>query len=125
MNAKTEWIGITKKKRPFNQKPKPQSQPGKRKVSLTSFICVFNSNKSILALRGGSSGPTACSIGFSGAMENPDATVVAVNDPFLTLEYGAYQFKYDSTHGQYPREVTVEGDCLKFGDYLDLPTRAH
>ena len=37
------------------------------------------------------------------ALDNPDATVVAVNDPFLTLEYAAYQFKYDSVHGTLPR----------------------
>jgi len=46
------------------------------------------------------------------AIEHPDATVVAVNDPFLPVEYAAYQFKYDSVHGKYPGEVKVEGDCL-------------
>jgi glyceraldehyde 3-phosphate dehydrogenase len=49
------------------------------------------------------------------AIENPNVTVVAVNDPFLTLEYAAYQFKYDSVHGAYPGEVTVDGDCLVIG----------
>jgi glyceraldehyde 3-phosphate dehydrogenase len=46
------------------------------------------------------------------ALENPEATVVAVNDPFLPVEYAAYQFKYDSTHGTYPGSVTFEGDTL-------------
>lgn len=46
------------------------------------------------------------------ALDHPDATVVAVNDPFLNLDYAAYQFKYDSVHGTYPGDVTVEGDCL-------------
>lgn len=50
------------------------------------------------------------------ALDNPDATVVAVNDPFLSVEYAAYQFKYDSVHGQYPGEVKVDGDCLIVGD---------
>ena len=49
------------------------------------------------------------------ALENPDATVVAVNDPFLDINYAAYQFKYDSVHGTYPGDVTVEGDCLNIG----------
>jgi glyceraldehyde 3-phosphate dehydrogenase len=50
------------------------------------------------------------------ALENPDATVVAVNDPFLTLDYAAYQFKYDSVHGTHPEEVTVTSDgCLQVG----------
>jgi len=50
------------------------------------------------------------------ALDNPDATVVAVNDPFLSVDYAAYQFKYDSVHGVYPGEVTVDGDYLVVGD---------
>jgi len=46
------------------------------------------------------------------AMENPDATVVAVNDPFLSIDYAAYQLKYDSVHGRYPGTVEVAGDSL-------------
>jgi glyceraldehyde 3-phosphate dehydrogenase len=46
------------------------------------------------------------------AIENEDATVVAVNDPFLAVDYAAYQFKYDSVHGRYPGSVDVDGDCL-------------
>lgn len=46
------------------------------------------------------------------AVDNPDATVVAVNDPFLSLDYAAYLFKYDSVHGGYKGEVSVDGDCL-------------
>jgi len=50
------------------------------------------------------------------AVENPASTVVAVNDPFLTLEYAVYQFKYDSVHGTYPGSVTAEDGCLKIDD---------
>ena len=46
------------------------------------------------------------------AIENPDATVVAVNDPFLAVDYAAYQFKYDSVHGKFPGPVEVDGNCL-------------
>jgi glyceraldehyde 3-phosphate dehydrogenase len=46
------------------------------------------------------------------ALDHPDATVVAVNDPFLTLEYAAYQLKYDSVHGAYPGEISVGDGCL-------------
>merc|ERR1712168_1442667 len=40
------------------------------------------------------------------------ATVVAVNDPFITLDYMVYMFKYDSTHGRYKGEVKAEDGCL-------------
>eukprot|EP00538_Stauroneis_constricta_P013338 CAMPEP_0119552872 /NCGR_PEP_ID=MMETSP1352-20130426/5757_1 /TAXON_ID=265584 /ORGANISM="Stauroneis constricta, Strain CCMP1120" /LENGTH=334 /DNA_ID=CAMNT_0007599179 /DNA_START=149 /DNA_END=1153 /DNA_ORIENTATION=- len=49
------------------------------------------------------------------ALDNPDATVVGINDPFLTIEYAAYQFQHDSVHGMYPEEVKVDGDCLVIG----------
>ncbi|XP_043215615.1 glyceraldehyde-3-phosphate dehydrogenase 2-like [Amphibalanus amphitrite] len=40
------------------------------------------------------------------------AEVVAVNDPFINLEYMVYMFKYDSTHGRYKGEVKAEDGCL-------------
>jgi glyceraldehyde 3-phosphate dehydrogenase len=46
------------------------------------------------------------------ALDNPATTIVAVNDPFLSIDYARYLFKYDSIHGQYPGDVTVEGDSL-------------
>lgn len=41
--------------------------------------------------------------------------VVGINDPFLTIEYAAYQLKHDSVHGMLADDVTVEGDCLVIG----------
>jgi len=51
------------------------------------------------------------------ALDNPDSTVVAINDPFLTLDYAAYQFKHDSVHGMYPDDVSIDekDKCLVIG----------
>jgi glyceraldehyde 3-phosphate dehydrogenase len=38
--------------------------------------------------------------------------VVAINDPFIPLDYMVYMFKYDSTHGQFKGEVTEDGKFL-------------
>jgi len=57
------------------------------------------------------------------AMLKDGAEVVAVNDPFCDVKYAAYLFKYDSTHGIFPGEVTydeagsnliVNGKSIKF-----------
>ena len=34
--------------------------------------------------------------------------VVAINDPFISLENIAYLLKYDSTHGKFPGDVSIE-----------------
>lgn len=43
------------------------------------------------------------------------ASVVAINDPFIGIDYMAYLFKYDSTHGPFKGEVSVDGDYLVIG----------
>jgi len=39
------------------------------------------------------------------SLKHPEVKVVAVNDPFLDVDYMVYLFKYDSTHGRYPGDV--------------------
>ncbi|WBW70841.1 glyceraldehyde 3-phosphate dehydrogenase Gpd3 [Schizosaccharomyces osmophilus] len=46
------------------------------------------------------------------ALQAKSIQVVAVNDPFIDLEYMAYMFKYDSTHGRYEGEVSIKDNKL-------------
>jgi len=49
------------------------------------------------------------------------AKVVAVNDPFIDLDYMVYMFKYDSTHGQYKGEVAaVDGKLVVDGNVITV-----
>jgi len=46
------------------------------------------------------------------ATEHSNVEVVAVNDPFMDVEYMVYMFKYDSTHGRFKGTVEKKGDKL-------------
>jgi len=49
------------------------------------------------------------------------ANVVAINDPFIDLDYMVYMFKYDSTHGQYKGEVsTADGKLVVDGHSITV-----
>jgi len=60
------------------------------------------------------------------AQKNPNVRVVAVNDPFIPVEYMEYMYKYDTTHGRADGEVThdaaantvsIDGEPIKvFGE---------
>ena len=43
-------------------------------------------------------------------LQRTDACVVAVNDPFLDLEYAAYLLTYDTVHGKLAAAVTVDAN---------------
>jgi len=41
------------------------------------------------------------------AAKDPAVQVVAVNDPFIPIDYAAYMLKYDSTHGRFQGDISV------------------
>jgi glyceraldehyde 3-phosphate dehydrogenase len=60
---------------------------------------------------------------FRAAMGNPDVEVVAVNDPFMDLEYMVYMLKYDSVHGGYKGTVEAgEGALIVDGKTISIFT---
>ncbi|KAF9299622.1 Glyceraldehyde-3-phosphate dehydrogenase 2 [Mortierella antarctica] len=46
------------------------------------------------------------------ALANKNVQVVAINDPFIDLDYMVYMFKYDSTHGRYKGAVEAKDGAL-------------
>ena len=44
------------------------------------------------------------------AANKPNINIVAVNDPFIPVEYMEYMYKYDSTHGRSGQEVSHDAE---------------
>jgi len=49
---------------------------------------------------------------YRASMEKGGVKVVAINDPFISLDYMVYMLKYDSTHGRFKPKVTISGQFL-------------
>ena len=49
---------------------------------------------------------------FRNSLNHADTDVVAVNDPFIDLDYMVYMLKYDSTHGRFDGEVSARDGKL-------------
>ncbi len=48
---------------------------------------------------------------FRAAMANDDIEIVAIND-LIDIEYMAYMLKYDSVHGRFKGDISIDKDCL-------------
>jgi glyceraldehyde 3-phosphate dehydrogenase len=49
---------------------------------------------------------------FRAAIESGNADVVAINDPFIDLEYMTYMLRYDTVHGQFQGTIAMEDGKL-------------
>jgi glyceraldehyde 3-phosphate dehydrogenase len=55
------------------------------------------------------------------ALNDPAVQVVAVNDPFIPIDYASYMLKYDSTHGRFPATVTPgDGGIMVAGEKVAI-----
>lgn len=50
---------------------------------------------------------------FRAALHRKEVTVVAINDPFMDLDYMVYMLRYDTVHGRYPGTVEASTDKKK------------
>ena len=46
------------------------------------------------------------------SLERDGVDVVAVNDPFIDVEYMKYMLTYDTIHGKYNADIKIEGNDL-------------
>eukprot|EP00544_Gedaniella_sp_CCMP2646_P003667 CAMPEP_0202494630 /NCGR_PEP_ID=MMETSP1361-20130828/12888_1 /ASSEMBLY_ACC=CAM_ASM_000849 /TAXON_ID=210615 /ORGANISM="Staurosira complex sp., Strain CCMP2646" /LENGTH=95 /DNA_ID=CAMNT_0049125253 /DNA_START=61 /DNA_END=345 /DNA_ORIENTATION=+ len=62
------------------------------------------------------------------AAKNPKIEIVGVNDPFISVDYMEYMYKYDTVHGRAPQEVShdkstnsihIDGKPIKVFGELD------
>jgi len=57
------------------------------------------------------------------SLNNPAARVVAINEPFMDVEYMVYMFHYDSVHGRFKGTVEAKnGKLVVNGNEIDVHT---
>jgi glyceraldehyde 3-phosphate dehydrogenase len=53
---------------------------------------------------------THSSLVMRAAANKPNINIVAINDPFIPVDYMEYMYKYDSTHGRSPQTISHDKD---------------
>ena len=52
------------------------------------------------------------SLAFSASLDKDEIDVIAINDPFIDVDYMAYMLKHDTVHGQFKGEVYADNGEL-------------
>jgi len=52
------------------------------------------------------------------SLSHPEVAVVAINEPFMDLDYMIYLFKYDSTHGRFKGDVHAKDGKLVIDNHV-------
>ena len=61
------------------------------------------------------------SLAFSASLDKDGIDVIAINDPFIDVEYMVYMIKHDSIHGQFNGEVYADnGDIVINGNRVKV-----
>ncbi len=53
---------------------------------------------------------------FRAAVANPEIQVVGINDPFIDLDYMVYMVRYDTVHGQFKGDISIQDGKLVVND---------
>ena len=51
------------------------------------------------------------------AANRPDIKIVAVNDPFISVDYMEYMYKYDTVHGRAPQVSGSHSSPVSHSNY--------
>jgi len=53
---------------------------------------------------------------FRAAVANPEIQVVGINDPFIDLDYMVYMVRYDTVHGRFKGDISIQDGKLVVND---------
>ncbi|KAH8822740.1 glyceraldehyde-3-phosphate dehydrogenase [Flagelloscypha sp. PMI_526] len=86
-----------------------------QKVVLFALTFISDPCTATMGVKVGINGCATSRIGrivFRNALEAQDVDIVAINDPFIDLDYMVYMFKYDSVHGRFKGTIEAKDGKL-------------